>query len=365
MPSYMPAFSFHTCAVPLPLSLKIDPLGSLSSNFRSDQMQDVPPSDGGNNNNNDKSSSTNSSPHLSRNSDSIDFTSFYPSMFLPNSNSLSITPSDCSFDDDNTNAISTEDRLYQASAILEYQQLYNRYAMCLAHLQRSIKQIDALRQENDDLRLANSDLVKRLSLLSQATIQNCLLSSHHPSLSFINDFNRLSIGGTVRDSHVAEEISTISPTSVIEHNRLERKNVERVSLPKSISVRSSGYLKINQRGGNTGGPSRNRVANPVSNGSQRVYVPRGKREEALEFDLYNQGMIKTELCNKWQETGACPYGNHCQFAHGITELRPVIRHPRYKTEVCRMVLAGDTCPYGHRCHFRHTLTDQERLLGPL
>lgn len=99
---------------------------------------------------------------------------------------------------------------------------------------------------------------------------------------------------------------------------------------------------------------------------QRVYVPGGKREEeALEFDVYNQGMFKTELCNKWQETGKCPYGDNCQFAHGITELRPVIRHPRYKTEVCRMVLAGDTCPYGHRCHFRHSLTEQERLLGPL
>lgn len=97
---------------------------------------------------------------------------------------------------------------------------------------------------------------------------------------------------------------------------------------------------------------------------QRVYVPGGKREEvAAEFEVYNQGMVKTELCNKWQENGTCPYGENCQFAHGIKELRPVLRHPRYKTEVCRMVLAGDICPYGHRCHFRHTLTDQEKLIA--
>lgn len=99
---------------------------------------------------------------------------------------------------------------------------------------------------------------------------------------------------------------------------------------------------------------------------QRVYVPGGKakrEKEAVEFEVYNQGMEKTELCNKWQETGTCPYGGNCQFAHGIGELRPVIRHPRYKTEVCRMVLSGDRCPYGHRCHFRHSLTDQERLQG--
>lgn len=99
---------------------------------------------------------------------------------------------------------------------------------------------------------------------------------------------------------------------------------------------------------------------------QKVYVRGGKQEEEpLELEVYNQGMFKTELCNKWQETGTCPYGDHCQFAHGIEELRPVIRHPRYKTEVCRMVLAGDVCPYGHRCHFRHALTDQERFMGHL
>ena len=90
---------------------------------------------------------------------------------------------------------------------------------------------------------------------------------------------------------------------------------------------------------------------------QKVYV-KGEEERAVELEVYNQGMLKTELCNKWQQTGACPYGDDCQFAHGIAELRPVIRHPRYKTEVCRMVLHGVPCPYGHRCHFRHTLTEE-------
>lgn len=97
---------------------------------------------------------------------------------------------------------------------------------------------------------------------------------------------------------------------------------------------------------------------------QKVYVCGGqKEEEPLEMTVYNEGMFKTELCNKWQETGSCPYNDHCQFAHGIGELRPVIRHPRYKTEVCRMVLAGVVCPYGHRCHFRHALTEQEKAIS--
>ncbi|KAL3527008.1 hypothetical protein ACH5RR_011664 [Cinchona calisaya] len=265
----------------------------------------------------------------------------------------------------------TECRYYQSGFILKYQQLYNRYTLCLAHLQESIKEVDALRQENESLRLANAELVDRLSLLSQTTIQNCLLS----------DFNRLNITPSPsRDPRVTTTPfdpstllnitnTTSSPTTVIQQNRLERRHIEeRGSLPKSISVRSSGYLKVKpQSVGKNGAPSQvsscNRVNSPSVPESEkaghRVYVAgaEGARdeEEALELDVYNQGMLKTELCNKWQETGKCPYGENCQFAHGITELRPVIRHPRYKTEVCRLVLAGDICPYGHRCHFRHSL----------
>jgi butyrate response factor 1 len=81
-----------------------------------------------------------------------------------------------------------------------------------------------------------------------------------------------------------------------------------------------------------------------------------KLSSGLDFEVYSQGTLKTELCNNWEQTGACPYGVRCQFAHGIAELRPVIRHPRYKTEICRIMLAGVLCPYGHRCHFRHSIT---------
>ncbi|KAJ4824051.1 hypothetical protein Tsubulata_049509, partial [Turnera subulata] len=88
------------------------------------------------------------------------------------------------------------------------------------------------------------------------------------------------------------------------------------------------------------------IRHPRYKTEHKVYI-RGRNkeeEEALELEVYKQGATKTELYNKWQETGACPYGDQCQFAHSIKELRPVIRHPRYKTEVCRMVLSGDTCP---------------------
>ncbi|KAI8055645.1 hypothetical protein BDF22DRAFT_610437, partial [Syncephalis plumigaleata] len=62
---------------------------------------------------------------------------------------------------------------------------------------------------------------------------------------------------------------------------------------------------------------------------------------------------KTELCRSYEETGHCRYSAKCQFAHGMTELRQVQRHPKYKTEICRTFWEKGTCPYGKRCCFIH------------
>ncbi|KAL6007361.1 hypothetical protein ACLOJK_032858 [Asimina triloba] len=303
-----------------------------------------------------------------------DFTSLYsfssPKESVPNSASISISPSSCSCDEENANT--TENRLYLATLTLEYQDVCEKYGACLSHLREIMEEVEVLRQENAKLRIANGDLIKRLSLLSgkQSSLPTRARAAGFQPLSVLNDFRRLSLGDGGHHGGASNDIPETSPTSVLGYgeNRFERRNTDRVMLPKSISIRSSGFLKVSPPGGSNAGTSRGhqfQAPSPVNVGSRRVFVPGEKSDEgALEFEVYNQGMFKTELCNKWQETGACPYGDHCQFAHGIKELRPVIRHPRYKTEVCRMVLAGDTCPYGHRCHFRHALTEQERLSGP-
>ncbi|KAI3849555.1 hypothetical protein MKW92_011351 [Papaver armeniacum] len=147
-------------------------------------------------------------------------------------------------------------------------------------------------------------------------------------------------------------------------------------MPKSISIRSNSYFRVNQS--NNSAPADSTAPSSDKNASrirQHIHLPtvpavddlyhkgvddQKKEEDPLELDVYSQGMSKTELCNKWVQDGRCPYGEYCQFAHGLRELRPVIRHPRYKTEACRMVLNGGFCPYAHRCHFRHALTDQEK-----
>ncbi|XP_047968232.1 zinc finger CCCH domain-containing protein 9-like [Salvia hispanica] len=264
--------------------------------------------------------------------------SFYSSLFQNHSSS---TTSDTASFDGGDDA---DRRIQDASCVVEYQQLYNRYTLCLAQLHDAIEEADALRRDNDSLRLSNADLTHRIALLFS---RGRLLS----------DFNRLNVASP---SAAAAHLSLTQPLA--ELNRVERRSIERVTLPKSISVRTSGFLKMTRPGRDTTGDKVVSQPTPELREQQRVYVGGSTAENVEELDVYNQGMTKTELCNKWQETGACPYGENCQFAHGINELRPVIRHPRYKTEVCRMVLAGDVCPYGHRCHFRHSLTEEERLM---
>lgn len=170
---------------------------------------------------NNKSSSVISPSPLSNKSfvsqTSPNYNQFLPpdiSIFLPHTKSLSNSPSDCSFDSF-SNAIATQNRLNQASCILENQQFYNNYTLCIAALHESIKELDALREENDNLRLANAELISLLSL------KNCLLSTNPPHS------NRLPIPNAVK---AAPSVS-VSPTSVI---------------PKSISVRSTGTRNRNR-----------------------------------------------------------------------------------------------------------------------
>ncbi|XP_021302927.1 zinc finger CCCH domain-containing protein 39 isoform X2 [Sorghum bicolor] len=232
-----------------------------------------------------------------------------------------------------------ERRLRLARLALQYQEVVNRFELCLSYLADASNEAAALRRENDELRVANEDLARRIEVVG------CKL---------VDEFSSL---------RLAEEHATPPPPPPPPPSPLPVAPV----MPKSISIRSPGYLKMNQNGKHRASkPTKQRVFVGMDGGvkgeEERKGVEEKKLNGGLEFEVYNQGMLKTELCNKWEETGACPYGDQCQFAHGIGELRPVIRHPRYKTQVCRMVLAGVVCPYGHRCHFRHSVTPADLFL---
>ncbi|XP_066314638.1 zinc finger CCCH domain-containing protein 9-like isoform X2 [Miscanthus floridulus] len=289
-----------------------------------------------------------------------------PSPLATSSVSVSLSPSSSAslVDDCDTAAAAdaaaaaTGHRLQLARLALQYQEVADRYELCLARLADAADEAAALHRENAELRVANADLTCRLALLSG-------IGKQAAAAAIADEVRRLGFGD---HKHAAKECAPEKPAV----------------LPKSISVCSTDYLKMNKpkKVQAPATPAANnrkhRASNPTTNPSSRVYKGNGgdkKGEEpkepphttaagGMELAGYNQGTFKTELCNKWEETGACPYGDQCQFAHGVAELRPVIRHPRYKTQVCRMVLAGEVCSYGHRCHFRHTLTAAERLHLP-
>jgi len=77
------------------------------------------------------------------------------------------------------------------------------------------------------------------------------------------------------------------------------------------------------------------------------------------FKDFKTHLYKTELCRSFQETGTCPYGSHCQFAHGDAELRPVLRHKKFKSTRCKNFWTKGFCPYGARCCFIHDEQDTE------
>ncbi|KAM3350179.1 hypothetical protein ACQJBY_022770 [Aegilops geniculata] len=265
----------------------------------------------------------------------------------PLATSVSLSPSSSASlvdDGDYDGAAATDatgHRLQLARLALQYQEVADRYELCLSHLAEAVDEAAILRRENAELRVANSDLARRVALLG---------GKETAAVVIADEIRRFRLG---------------EHKGAPKHRAPEKLAV----LPKSISVRSNDYLKMNQAAPAAATPaaynrkpSSRAYAGLGADGGKKGEEQKTKQDAAGELDVYNQGMFKTELCNKWEETGACPYGDQCQFAHGVSELRPVIRHPRYKTEVCRMVLNGEVCPYGHRCHFRHSLTAAERLL---
>ncbi|XP_010896909.1 mRNA decay activator protein ZFP36L1a isoform X2 [Esox lucius] len=87
----------------------------------------------------------------------------------------------------------------------------------------------------------------------------------------------------------------------------------------------------------------------------------GVQSQPQNQSQVNSSRYKTELCRPFEENGTCKYGDKCQFAHGIHELRSLSRHPKYKTELCRTFHTIGFCPYGPRCHFIH---NAEERRGP-
>uniref|UniRef100_A0A0D3FHG3 C3H1-type domain-containing protein n=1 Tax=Oryza barthii TaxID=65489 RepID=A0A0D3FHG3_9ORYZ len=145
--------------------------------------------------------------------------------------------------------------------------------------------------------------------------------------------------------------------------KLEEDEAAQGGAPKSISIRSPGYLSQKQPQGQAR-PQRLRVrasqAMEISHPNCLIFVmgnqcsPKEAAAAGDEEDEEDKGGGEVEAGRgedgAVQQVGA----RRVPLRRALPELRPVIRHPRYKTLPCQMFAAASGCPYGHRCHFRHS-----------
>lgn len=177
---------------------------------------------------------------------------------LPASGSVSIFPSQISFDNPEESASGSEDRFYLSRLTLQYQQMIERYDVCFSHLRDATDEVKSLLRENASLRAANEELARRLGLFVGKHSGGRASASADAALA--EELRRLGLA--------EQPIPGESPTSVLAFQAsgvgggqhwFARPPVaeKQVSLPKSISIRSSGYLRLNQAGGSGSSSNRN------------------------------------------------------------------------------------------------------------
>jgi hypothetical protein len=64
---------------------------------------------------------------------------------------------------------------------------------------------------------------------------------------------------------------------------------------------------------------------------------------------------KSEICKNFEIQGFCPYGDKCDYAHGIHELRNINQIQSNKIIKCRYFFLNGFCLYGKRCQFSHKI----------
>ena len=84
-------------------------------------------------------------------------------------------------------------------------------------------------------------------------------------------------------------------------------------------------------------------------------VPANKlpKSPSVQQQKVNKSLFKTELCDTFEKSGYCPYGEKCQFAHGKREMHSVLRPKKWKTRMCKNWIESGHCRYGKRCCYKH------------
>jgi butyrate response factor 1 len=154
-------------------------------------------------------------------------------------------------DDGDESAAAADRRRRLARLALQYQEVVSRFELCLSYLADASNEAAALRRENGELRVANEDLTRRIKMVGDrlANELSCLrLAEGYPT-----------------------PLRPLSPLPVAP------------ALPKSISIRSPGYLKMNQN-------RKHRTSKPTRLGSVRSthtpYPPFWSPSPLLDQSVY-------------------------------------------------------------------------------
>lgn len=132
--------------------------------------------------------------------------------------------------DGGEDAVATAERRQRLARLaLQYQEIVTRFETCLSYLADASNEAAALRRENDELRVANEDLARRIKMVGG---------------KLVDEFSGLRLA----EEHIMPPPPSPLPAAPV--------------LPKSISVRSPGYLKMNQNG-------KHRPSKPTKLGSVR------------------------------------------------------------------------------------------------
>lgn len=97
----------------------------------------------------------------------------------------------------------------------------------------------------------------------------------------------------------------------------------------------------------------NHHQNQVSAAPRSPKHARANPQRKIEINKINKSLYKTELCESFVTTGKCRYGNKCQFAHGLSELKLKDVTNNYRTKHCSSWIKYGYCKYGNRCLFKH------------
>lgn len=231
----------------------------------------------------------------------------FPQIQYQTSTPISITTSSLFCDDDSEEAAVTEHCLGLARLTFQYQEMLGRYELCLSHLEEAAEEAEALRLENSNLRMANAELARRLTIISpygqcRSTVG---LSEVYPGLplNLLNDFQLL-------DLNSSPTTAEWSPIHDCKNDNILTKRAQvqdhRTTLPKSISIRSKGYMKLAASSRN----GRNRFSDPAMLGPVSLFplmnpwIGRYEYPSRLQWTQHET----PNLCNLFY-LSPCFYGN--------------------------------------------------------